>query len=452
MGDSFTKSFRVNEYITLKLEFGKTFIYLKDKKFLQCIRLALNLKKDDHQIYDAIDSIDEAAEVYKLTLWRNKIVEGPKAIPSVIENETIAPEEEFWGHCSNIQTWVELNYNTRILHSNLSFYLLLALAKLGDKKASNVFREEVAQRFESGYLPTQISLINQQHLFYLNKEQLESIINLKKINYLLEKFPNDMVLKSELGLICGKLKLDNKALRLIKEVEDFNPKDYSIWESVGRYYYGILHDNEKAIRAWKRGLDLKPDSYFLLNRLGYIYRILKKFKKAKISLEKSLELNSTFSWTLTNLAILYMEQGENKKAKIYYEKAIENDPFQESAYSNLGELYYLEKKYKKAELLFRKELKNHPDHYGALYYMGCLYNRRKEYFHAIKVLEYALGYDDSQKQFFSINDLSIYKQLCVAYYRVRNYKKAQKMVLEVIKLNSDDKCINYLENKLSNTK
>ncbi len=38
--------FKVNGYITLKLEEGKTFIHIAGKKFMQCIRLMLNIPKD----------------------------------------------------------------------------------------------------------------------------------------------------------------------------------------------------------------------------------------------------------------------------------------------------------------------------------------------------------------------------------------------------------------------
>ncbi len=39
-----SNSFIINEYITLKLVNGNTFIYVKGKRFKQCIKLSLNIQ------------------------------------------------------------------------------------------------------------------------------------------------------------------------------------------------------------------------------------------------------------------------------------------------------------------------------------------------------------------------------------------------------------------------
>ena len=141
----------INQYITLKLERGKTFIYVNGRRFIQCIRLILNIQKKDIPLYDEIESIDEAAKVYKNHLYQNRIVRGPAAAPVWDQSHDITPEQEFWAHCSNLQAWVENDYDTRILMSNISFPLLRALSKAGDPAARRVFKEEIAQRLESGY-------------------------------------------------------------------------------------------------------------------------------------------------------------------------------------------------------------------------------------------------------------------------------------------------------------
>ncbi|MFX1481475.1 MAG: leucine-rich repeat domain-containing protein [Promethearchaeota archaeon] len=86
----------------------------------------------------------------------------------------ITPEQEFWAHCSNLQTWYEYDYNTRLLHSNLAFPLLKELVRLGDSKASNVFTEQIAIRLEENYSPINQLLIEEGYLDYLSKEELES--------------------------------------------------------------------------------------------------------------------------------------------------------------------------------------------------------------------------------------------------------------------------------------
>jgi len=97
--------FRVHESIVLKLEENKTIIYVAGEKFRQCNKLILEIPVDNPTYLDEIQSIDEVVEKQ-----RNDIVEMKYTIP---------PETEFWGHCSNLQTWVESGYDTRLLHSEL---------------------------------------------------------------------------------------------------------------------------------------------------------------------------------------------------------------------------------------------------------------------------------------------------------------------------------------------
>jgi len=85
--------FKVNKFITLKLEDGKTNIYVNGKYFNQCKILLLNIPVNKISSFDEIESIDDAIE---------KIDQPNEAI-------IIQPEIIFWGHCSNLQVWAEHN-------------------------------------------------------------------------------------------------------------------------------------------------------------------------------------------------------------------------------------------------------------------------------------------------------------------------------------------------------
>jgi GTPase SAR1 family protein len=173
--DSFVpqKEYKINAFLTLKFEYNTTNIYVGGRLFNQCKYLLFNIPIDKIKTYDRIESIDEAAE--KL----NRNME--------INHNLIPPETEFWGHCSNLQAWYENNYDTRILHRNLAFPLLKALAQLGDNQARRVFKEEIAKRMESGYPTVIYYLIEQGYVQILNNEELDCILenptfieNLKK--------------------------------------------------------------------------------------------------------------------------------------------------------------------------------------------------------------------------------------------------------------------------------
>ena len=167
----------INQYITIKLVNRRTYIYVNGRRFIQCIRLILNIPKRDVHIYDEIDSIDEAAKLYSTHVFQNRMVRGPMAAPVPNQRHDITPEQEFWGHCSNIQAWIEHDYDTRILMSNISFPLLRELAKAGDPTASKVFKEEIALRLESGYPSVVQYLINQGYLKHFTIFEFKTILD-----------------------------------------------------------------------------------------------------------------------------------------------------------------------------------------------------------------------------------------------------------------------------------
>ena len=157
------KTFRVNEFLSVRLENGVSNIYVKGLLFNQCKYLLLNLNRNEVRNYDSIGSIDEAEGVL------SKRMESRN-------NTFIDPVTEFWGHCSNLQTWAENGYDTRILHRNLAFPLLRVLTEHGDPQAKKVFKEEIALRFSSGHAPVMTYLFNERYLTYLNSEELESLL------------------------------------------------------------------------------------------------------------------------------------------------------------------------------------------------------------------------------------------------------------------------------------
>ena len=156
--------FKINDYLTLRLLHNRTNIYVKGMLFNQCKYLLLNLRKDQFESYDDIESIDEAAETLDRSLETTK------------SDNDISPEAEFWGHCSNLQAWYENDYDTRLLHRNLAFPLLKALTDAGDPLAKKVFKEEIAMRLESGYPTVVRYLVDQGYLQYLTNEELNVVL------------------------------------------------------------------------------------------------------------------------------------------------------------------------------------------------------------------------------------------------------------------------------------
>ena len=209
----------INKFITLKLIGNNTEIFVSNVWFRQCKSLLINIPPRDMEIYDEIKSIDEAADIYNKHGGYHQIFE-------------ISPEEEFWGHCSNIETWVECNYDTDILHSNLSFPLLRALVDAGDIKAKQRFKDEIAKKFSYNYDPVIRFLASEGYLEYLSEEECVSLINTYYDNanaFNIEIMLNNFGRKSKASKILKRIYIED----VIEQRQSLNMNDL--------FPYEILH-------------------------------------------------------------------------------------------------------------------------------------------------------------------------------------------------------------------
>ncbi|MFX1346982.1 MAG: DNRLRE domain-containing protein [Promethearchaeota archaeon] len=171
---------KINDYITLRFENNRTIIYVAGKRIIQCVHLILNIPKNETPMYDEIDSIDEIADASR----RYGHYGGGFG-----QINKVTPEQEFWGHCSNIQAWVEHDYDTRILMSNLSFPLLRELTRAGDPVAKRVYKEEIALRLESGYPSVVQYLLTQGYIDVFTPSEFKSILEATDIIKNLSTYP-----------------------------------------------------------------------------------------------------------------------------------------------------------------------------------------------------------------------------------------------------------------------
>jgi len=259
------KEFRVNDYIILKLEEEiieekeglketTTNIYVNGEKFQQCTFLLVNIPINQAISLKEIDSIDEAEGILDTSLEENNDNPFEYKIP---------PETEFWGHCSNIQVWAESNYNTKLLHRNLAFPLLKKLAELGDPIAKRVFKEEVAQRFLSFYLPVIHFLFFNNYLDFFSEEELELLFHkLKLHNELLFSFIKPVLMIK--GYIKHNLTIEEFGVYLKKFISDseggkFVPlkmEKYEILDTFSNVIHNWLLEN-----TWKKEYELLKKRY-----------------------------------------------------------------------------------------------------------------------------------------------------------------------------------------------
>lgn len=155
----------ISEHLSVKTIDDKCILHVNGKPFKQCSYLLITVPANG---LAEGDSIDEFAEKYSNKLENNK------------NKSLITKETELWAHASNLQAWVENDYDTRLLHSNLAFPLLKELSK-HDERAKQRFKEEVILRINCGYEPVIKYLFNEGYVSVFKPDEFREI--LKKTDY-----------------------------------------------------------------------------------------------------------------------------------------------------------------------------------------------------------------------------------------------------------------------------
>lgn len=285
---SVEQQFRVNEYITLKLERLndrlETVIYAGGERFRQCKYLLLKISMKRIRRLDEIESIDEAAEKLDHSQEPGELFE-PK----------IPPETEFWGHCSNLQVWAEHHYDTRLIHSNLAFPLLKRLTELGDPQAKRAFKEEIAKRLASGHRSTVLYLHKEGYLDYLSQEErITAVRNMPQEKF--EKFWNDQ----ELYFLDheGRLRvlLEDREAEAIINIEKIVQREFKIaTNNKEADFYNdlyILAENKHVVELFLTNSKI--------NEFPQSICVLKKLRKLNLS-ENSIPIIPDFVSEFTDL-------------------------------------------------------------------------------------------------------------------------------------------------------
>lgn len=112
---------------------------------------------------------------------------------------------------------------------------------------------------------------------------------------------------------------------------------------------GDAGEREKAIKEFKRALEIKPESAEAQFNLALIY--FQNSQERHKSLEEFLRvvaLKPKHADAHNNIGIFYLEQKKYEKARHHFEKAVEADPNLPKAHNNLAFLFYTLKQYQAA--------------------------------------------------------------------------------------------------------
>ncbi|VVH65658.1 TPR domain protein, putative component of TonB system [uncultured Gammaproteobacteria bacterium] len=112
---------------------------------------------------------------------------------------------------------------------------------------------------------------------------------------------------------------------------------------VGYFNLGYSYDKEgyhkKAIGAFKKAIEIKPDYHEAYYNKGSVYIKLKEYQKAIVAFKKAIKIKPDFYEACTNMGGAYSKLKKYREAIKAYEKAIKIKPDYYEAHYNRGLAY-----------------------------------------------------------------------------------------------------------------
>jgi tetratricopeptide (TPR) repeat protein len=110
-----------------------------------------------------------------------------------------------------------------------------------------------------------------------------------------------------------------------------DPRNLQAWVQLGNDYFDT-HQAQKAIEAYGRALEIRPDDPNVLTDQGVMYRAIGQFEKAISNFEKANRADPKHVQSLYNMGVVYAHDlKQPKKATEAWNRVIQTAPQSEQA-------------------------------------------------------------------------------------------------------------------------
>jgi tetratricopeptide (TPR) repeat protein len=179
-----------------------------------------------------------------------------------------------------------------------------------------------------------------------------------------------------LATMCFTRSMWDKAIEAYERTLELKPDSVETQTSLGACYLRKQLPND-AIRALKAALEIDPDTAEAHHQLGNAWAMMSDWPKAIECFKRALRLNPDMAEVYNNLGFAYTHTGNLQQAVAAFERAIEHRTDYYQAHFNLANLYMEQAEFDLAVKYYRETVRLEPKFVGAYYNLGrALYEKK----------------------------------------------------------------------------
>ncbi len=241
------------------------------------------------------------------------------------------PEDQGLHYLAGISEYLIGNYDEALSHLqrvdvDSRFYVDAVIQK------ADIYNQKKQQKKGIGVLeaalenedrisrPHRIRLIRFLGAFYVDAGEYQSAIGVLRRGLALE--PDNTDFHYDLGVAYDKSGEPQKTIEQMKRVIEIDSDHADALNYLG-YTYALAGNNlDEAEALVRRALEIKPDSGYILDSMGWVYFQKKDIEKAVSYLEKAVEKRPEDPEILMHLGEAYLMQQREEEALALYERAL----------------------------------------------------------------------------------------------------------------------------------
>ena len=232
-----------------------------------------------------------------------------------------------------------------------------------------------------------VELINKLVNLY-NKGNFLTVVEEAQI--LIDQYPSSFLLWNILGASATEIGMIDKAIKAYKRAISLRPDYADAYNNMG-VVLKQKGKHDEAIKLHKKAISLRPDYAEAYNNLGNNFKDQQKFNEALEAYQKAIYIKPNYAQAYNNLGSTLRDKGKLPEALNACKKAISIKPDYALALNNMGHILSDQGKFVEALKAFKKAILIKPDYVDVYNNMGNVIKYQGDLDKAIEAYQKAIS-------------------------------------------------------------